>query len=188
MLGRRRAHARPRHRRRHPIFSVVNGVLLEPLPYENGSRLVLINQAATLGGQQDVGVSIKELYDYRAQLASFDSLVELHQMNFDLLRRGDPDRVATGVVSPNFLAARRCSSANVIPRLTSGWRPSTVTSQMSPSASAPMIVRGCRSVSNPCGRLRPSSRTSRPAPPITCWDAAHARADVRTAWRTPARS
>ena len=23
-------------------------------------------------------------------------------MNFDLLRRGEPDRVATGVVSPNF--------------------------------------------------------------------------------------
>ena len=84
------------------IFSVIHGVMLKPLPYENGDRLVLIRQSAPLANQQNVGVSIKELYEYREQLASFDGLVEFHQMNFDLLRRGDPNRVATGVVSPNF--------------------------------------------------------------------------------------
>ncbi|HXW07002.1 MAG TPA: ABC transporter permease [Vicinamibacterales bacterium] len=84
------------------IFSVINGVLLKPLPYDNGDRLVLIRQSAPQANQQNVGVSIRELYDYRAQLASFEGLVEFHQMSFDLLRRGEPDRVATGVVSPNF--------------------------------------------------------------------------------------
>jgi putative ABC transport system permease protein len=84
------------------IFSVIDGVLLKPLPYENGERLVLIQQSATQAGQQSIGVSIKELFEYRAQLSSFDELVEFHQMSFDLLRRGEPDRVATGVVSPNF--------------------------------------------------------------------------------------
>ncbi len=84
------------------IFSVVNGVLFTPLPYANGQRLLLVNHAAPLANQQNFGVSIKELYDYREQLASFDGLVEFHQMNFDLLRRGEPDRVATGVVSHNF--------------------------------------------------------------------------------------
>ena len=84
------------------IFSVINGVLLKPLPYENGNRLVLLLQSATRANQQNFGVSIKELYDYREQLASFEGLVEFHQMNFDLLKRGEPDRVATGVVSPNF--------------------------------------------------------------------------------------
>src|SRR5687767_11226267 len=84
------------------IFSVIDGVLLKPLPYENGDRLVLVEQSAPLAGTPNVGISIKELYDYRAQLASFDGLVEFHQMSFDLLRRGEPDRVATGVVSPNF--------------------------------------------------------------------------------------
>ena len=86
-------------------FSVINGVLLKPLPYENGERLVLIEQSATQAGQQNIGVSIKELYDYRSQLSTFDQLVEFHQMSFDLLRRGEPDRVATGVVSPNFFDA-----------------------------------------------------------------------------------
>ncbi|MGD9902947.1 MAG: ADOP family duplicated permease [Vicinamibacterales bacterium] len=84
------------------IFSVVNGVVLTPLPYANGQRLLLVNHTAPLASQQNFGVSIKELYDYREQLASFDGLVEFHQMNFDLLRRGEPDRVATGVVSHNF--------------------------------------------------------------------------------------
>ena len=84
------------------IFSVINGVLLKPLPYENGNRLLLIQQSAPQINQTNFGVSIKELYDYRAELASFDGLVEFHQMSFDLLRRGEPDRVATGVVSPNF--------------------------------------------------------------------------------------
>jgi putative ABC transport system permease protein len=84
------------------IFSVINGVLLKPLPYDNGDRLVIIQQTTPLATQPNFGVSIKELYDYRAQLASFDGLVEFHQMSFDLLRRGEPDRVAAGVVSPNF--------------------------------------------------------------------------------------
>ncbi len=84
------------------IFSVVNGVLFTPLPYANGDRLLLINHAAPLANQRNFGVSIKELYDYREQLTSFDGLVEFHQMSFDLLRRGEPDRVATGVVSHNF--------------------------------------------------------------------------------------
>ena len=84
------------------IFSVVNGVLFTPLPYANGQRLMIVGHTAPLANQQNFGVSIKELYDYREQLASLDGLVEFHQMNFDLLRRGEPDRVATGVVSHNF--------------------------------------------------------------------------------------
>ena len=84
------------------IFSVINGVLLKPLPYAESERLVLIRQATPGNGQADVGVSIKELYEYREQLSSFQGLVEFHTMNFDLLNRGEPDRVDTGVVSANF--------------------------------------------------------------------------------------
>jgi putative ABC transport system permease protein len=84
------------------IFSVISGVLLKPLPYANGNRLVLVRQSAPLAGRADAGVSIKELYDYREQAGDFENLVEYHQMSFDLLNRGEPDRVATGVVSHNF--------------------------------------------------------------------------------------
>ena len=78
-------------------------MLLKPLPYADGDRLVLIRQSAPLVGRADAGVSIKEFFTYRDQAtADFDALVEFHQMNFDLLKRGEPDRVNTGVVSPNF--------------------------------------------------------------------------------------
>jgi putative ABC transport system permease protein len=84
------------------MFSIVNGVLLKPLPYAEGERLVLVRQSAPLAGQDEIGVSIRELYDYREQLADFSDVVEFHQMSFDLIERGDPDRVDTGVVSANF--------------------------------------------------------------------------------------
>src|SRR4051812_31185344 len=84
------------------IFSVIYGVLLKPLPYTDSDRLMLVRQSAPLAGRADVGVSIKEYFTYRDQATDFEGLVEFHQMNFDLLKRGEPDRVNTGVVSPNF--------------------------------------------------------------------------------------
>ena len=84
------------------IFSVINGVLLKPLPYEHGDRLEIVRQSAPLSGQAQMGVAIAEYYDYREQAKVFDGLVEYHQMNFDLLNRGEPDRVDAGVVSHNF--------------------------------------------------------------------------------------
>jgi len=85
------------------IFSVINGVLLKPLPYEHGNRLVVVQQSRPLAGQPQVGVAIAEYFDYRERAKEvFDGLVEYHQMNFDLINRGEPDRVSTGVVSANF--------------------------------------------------------------------------------------
>ena len=85
------------------IFSVINGVLLKPLPYEHGDRLVIVQQSRPLSGQPQVGVAIAEYFDYRERATDvFDGLVEYHQMNFDLINRGEPDRVNTGVVSHNF--------------------------------------------------------------------------------------
>jgi putative ABC transport system permease protein len=84
------------------VFSAINAVVLRPLPYGDPSRLVLIRQSAPAAGRPDTGVSIKEYFDYREQSREFEALVEYHQMSFDLLRRGEPDRVDTGVVSHNF--------------------------------------------------------------------------------------
>ena len=84
------------------IFSVINGVLLKPLPYEHGHRLAIVRQSAPLSGQAQMGVAVAEYYDYREQAKVFDGLVEYHQMNFDLLNRGEPDRVDAGVVSHDF--------------------------------------------------------------------------------------
>ena len=84
------------------IFSLVDGVLLRPLPYADGHELVLARQQAQRAGSADIPFSVKEISDYREQLATLDGFVEHHGMSFTLLNRGEPDRVLTGVVSANF--------------------------------------------------------------------------------------
>jgi predicted permease len=84
------------------IFSVVNAVLLKPLPYEHGDRLVRLRQQAPHAGFLNQPFSVAEIVDYRTQSHTLDGLVEYHNMNFILLGRGEPERVETGVVSWNY--------------------------------------------------------------------------------------
>ena len=84
------------------IFSVVNAVLLKPLPFEHGERLLMLNQRTRTAGAGVGRSSVPELNDYRAQSRSMDGIVEYHNMQFILLGRSEPERVETGVVSWNF--------------------------------------------------------------------------------------
>src|SRR5688572_14569428 len=84
------------------VFSMIRGVLLRPLPYENGERLVYLRQPAPLGGVPNAQFSVLELADYRSRSRSLQALVEYHSMPFILLGRGEPRRVQTGVVSANY--------------------------------------------------------------------------------------
>jgi predicted permease len=85
------------------IFSVVNGVLLQPLPYASGERLVALHQhRPRVAGNNEMPFSPLEIQDYRTMSTTFDEVVEYHNMWFILLGRSDPERVATGVVSANF--------------------------------------------------------------------------------------
>jgi putative ABC transport system permease protein len=84
------------------IFSIVDNVLLEPLPYAEAEDLVRVVQSRVRPVAGETNVSIKELFDYREGTRSLDGLVEYHFMSFVLLNHGEPDRVDTGVVSSNF--------------------------------------------------------------------------------------
>ena len=83
------------------IFSMIYGVLLRPLPYKDGQRLVVLNQQARLNNVNSLGFSVKEFQDYRDQNKTME-LVEHHAMSFILYGRGEPERVQTSVVSANF--------------------------------------------------------------------------------------
>ena len=83
------------------LFSLVYGVLLRPLPYAQGNRLVALHQRAPKLGIDDTSFSVKEIEDYRAQSHTIQHLEEYHSMYFILLGR-EPDRVRTGVVSAGF--------------------------------------------------------------------------------------
>jgi predicted permease len=83
------------------IFSVVNGVLLRPLPFKNGDRIVVLRQGQGDTVANQMGFSPKDIADYR-RARSFSDVVEFHNMFFTLLGRAEPERVSTGVVSANF--------------------------------------------------------------------------------------
>ena len=84
------------------IFSIVDNVLLEPLPYAEAQDLVRVVQSRVRPVAGETNVSIKELFEYREGTKSLDGLVEYHAMSFVLLNHGEPDRVDTGVVSSNY--------------------------------------------------------------------------------------
>ncbi len=84
------------------IFSLVNGVLLRPLPYPDADRLVRVTQPARGLGVEDLNFSFVEVADLREQAASLDELVEYGDSMFNVLGRGDPHRVVAGLVTANF--------------------------------------------------------------------------------------
>src|SRR5437868_7268371 len=84
------------------IFSVIYGVLMRPLPYADGNRLVILHQQAPLARVDDMGFSVKEINDYREQAETLDAVVEHHSMSFILLGGEEAQRVQTAVVSANF--------------------------------------------------------------------------------------
>jgi putative ABC transport system permease protein len=84
------------------IFSVVNGVLLRPLPYGEPERLVVVRQSLSSPATPSLGFSEKELLDYRGASRMLEGLVEYHSMSFTLLGGREAERVQTGVVSHGF--------------------------------------------------------------------------------------
>ena len=84
------------------IFSVVNSVLLRPLPYESGDQLLILRQSRVKHGNNAMRFSVSEVNDYRQRNHTLDSLVEYHSMSFTLLGGSEPHSVSTGVVSAGF--------------------------------------------------------------------------------------
>ncbi len=86
------------------IVSVIDAVLLKPLPYQQGDQLVMLHKRAEKAGI-NVGFSVPEISDYRNQSGSLSELVEYHGMSFTLFSKNEATRVRTGVVSDGFFRA-----------------------------------------------------------------------------------
>lgn len=84
------------------MFSLVDGVLLAPLPYAQGDRIVHLRQTQPAIDDPDMRFSVKEIEDYRAGSHALDDVVEYHGMTFTLLGQGEPELVQTGVVSARY--------------------------------------------------------------------------------------
>lgn len=84
------------------IFSLVYGVLLRPLPYQEGGQLVVLHQLNTKAATPNIPFSVKELTDYGQQNHTLEGIVEHHTMVFLLSDSTTAERVQTAVVSGNF--------------------------------------------------------------------------------------
>jgi putative ABC transport system permease protein len=82
------------------IFSVVNAVLLKPLPFPEPERLVSIYEALPQGGTGSV--SVPNLLDWRAQSDSFTGIAAYQFGDFNLQEDQQPVRAVGAMVSPNF--------------------------------------------------------------------------------------
>jgi putative ABC transport system permease protein len=85
------------------IFSVVNAVLLRPLPFPNPDRLVLLwEKTAELPTMM---VAYPDYLDWRAQNGVFENLAVYNRYrSLNLTGGGDPERVSAAAVSANFFA------------------------------------------------------------------------------------
>jgi putative ABC transport system permease protein len=85
------------------IFSVINGVLLRPLPYPEADRIMRLRQPQTSAGVEDTLFSFPEVARYRSQSKTIDQFVEFGDWTFNVLGRGDAHRATGGLVTANFL-------------------------------------------------------------------------------------
>ena len=84
------------------MFSAVNGVLLRPLPHDDGDRLVYLRQTAPLAGITNVLFSVPEIDDYRQRSPSLEAVAEFSALTFTMLGYETPRRVRAGIVTGNY--------------------------------------------------------------------------------------
>jgi len=86
------------------IFSIVNAVLLRPLPYQDASRMVYLWTVTPLFSEFKMGQSIPNLNDIKARSHSFDQITAFNTDTRNLTGEGDPKRVSVAAVSANFIS------------------------------------------------------------------------------------
>jgi hypothetical protein len=73
------------------IFSLINAVLLEPLPYEHSGQLVYLWE--TRGDKQPGDVSPGAFVDWREQSTSFEGVSAVRDAAANLTGTGQPERI-----------------------------------------------------------------------------------------------
>jgi len=84
------------------IFSVVNSVLLRPLPYADPSRVVNVFESNLQRGVNRGAFSYPDFADVRDQNQVFESVASYHDSDFILTGSGEPARLEGQIVNANL--------------------------------------------------------------------------------------
>jgi putative ABC transport system permease protein len=86
------------------IFSVVNTVLLQPLPYKDSDRLVMVWEDASKHGYPRDTPAVANYIDWRDQNQVFEGMAAIADQSFNLTGAGDPERLEGRRVSANLFS------------------------------------------------------------------------------------
>ncbi|HKP86349.1 MAG TPA: ABC transporter permease [Blastocatellia bacterium] len=86
------------------IFSVINAVLLKPLPFSDPERLVAVYETSTLRGDSRGAVSYPDFADWRDQNHVFEGMAAFHTGNYTLTGGDEAQRLQGAVVSADTFA------------------------------------------------------------------------------------
>ncbi|HYO98618.1 MAG TPA: ABC transporter permease, partial [Pyrinomonadaceae bacterium] len=94
------------------IFSVINAVLLRPLPFEQADRLVRLG-GTDLRKPTDVPTTFSpaDFYDWRARNTVFEEVAAVDGSSPILTGAGEPERIQAARVSANFFSILRARPA-----------------------------------------------------------------------------
>ena len=82
------------------VFSLVDSILLRPLPYRSPEQLILVSETVPqMGGSTEVGVAAGEYLDYRDHNRSFAQTAAYETAGFNLTGEGLPLRVNAAAVT-----------------------------------------------------------------------------------------
>jgi putative ABC transport system permease protein len=86
------------------IFTIVNGVLIRPLPYRDPDRLVALREIipAVAATYPTLPVSARHFTEWRRRCASFSSLSAMSAGTANLTGAGEPERLQIAQVSADF--------------------------------------------------------------------------------------
>jgi putative ABC transport system permease protein len=86
------------------IFSVVRGVLLRPLPHEDGDRLMYLRQSVNATGAENILFSVPEINDFRDQSRTLAQIAEYSPLTLNMLEEQDATQIDVGLVTGNYLS------------------------------------------------------------------------------------
>jgi len=90
------------------IFSIVEGVLLRPLPFPSSSQLVVLAdriQGADVGGNGEAGVTVPDIRAYTRDTRTFRALGGYQYAGYELSGNGEPAQVSAARLTAGVFSA-----------------------------------------------------------------------------------